>query len=134
MTNERWLNFLKHVTQFILHFSRHGRSAECIHSMQDMWDMFIKLIQVQLLQDFAQLLGLKSPRIQDAFFLDFSQNILIHIRRNLSTLLCLKLRQPFIKVINLLVSKVRDFTGRILVRRLLRIHKDKVLITAFRTT
>jgi len=77
--------------------------------------MLVKLIKMEFLEHFAQLLGFKSARIKNTLLFNFSQNVLVDIGRNFRAFLCLKLSQPLIEMIDLLIGEIGDFTGRIFV-------------------
>ena len=105
-----------------------------LNAVLNLLDVIVHLAELQFLEHFANLLLLHLLRIRNAFLLEFLHHGLNDVLGNVRILLRLKLRQPFIEMIDLLVRKVRDFAGRILVTRFLRVDQDELLMTAFRTT
>ena len=92
--------------------------------------MVIHLGHLELLQNLTDLLLLDLLRVRDAFLAELPHDRLNHVLGNVRILLGLELRQPFIKVIDLLVREICNLPRGILVRRLLRVDQDELLVAA----
>ncbi len=119
---ERRLDLTKHESQLFLIVAAHDRCSLTIKTIENVRIMLIILIQLQLLQNLSQLTRLQRRDICNALLLEFKQDRIIHLLRNLRRLLGLELRQPFIEMVNAFICVVTDFAWRILIRWLITIN------------
>ena len=109
--------------ELLFHLLTQGQRRHLVFDASvNLLDVVVHLGKLELLENFADLLFFDLLGIVDAFLTKFAHNRINDIIGNICILLGLKLCQPLVEVIDLLVGEVRDFAGRVLVTGLLRVN------------
>jgi len=130
---ERRLNLPKHVAQLLLILPTHEGGILARQAIDNMGNVLIVFRLPHVAQNLPQLGALQGRKVRDALLLELEQNLVINAGGNLGALLGLELGQPLVKVINLLVGIVRQFSGRVLIGGLVAVNQDELLVTTGRT-
>ncbi len=121
--------------ELLLHLLAQGQRRHLVFDTPvDLLDVVVHLGELELLENFANLLLFDLLGVVNTFLTEFPHHSINDVVGDVRVLLGLKLSEPLIKVIDLLVGEVRDFARGVLVTGLLGVHKDKFVVSATRAT
>lgn len=121
---KKWhLNLTEHMSEPVFEFRRDVRHGHAGEAIDDVRDVFIVLVDLELLEDFADLGVGQIGHVVNFLLLYLEQDLVVHFDGDVGGLLALHLVEPLVEVVDALVGKVRDLLGRVLVAGLFVVHE-----------